>query len=134
MTPRKGMPSPWGQVDSIEQIGEGIWWVGTPSHGGLLVDLDQHPDAASALEGRTCSHRWDRAGWWEEDMDYAYAVLACPAVAAAMAASRYANGPQGFGRYPWTVEEQVADARRIVATAERWAAERKAESVGPSPL
>lgn len=29
--------SPWGHVDQSEQLAPGIYWVSTPSHGGLMI-------------------------------------------------------------------------------------------------
>jgi hypothetical protein len=29
--------SPWGQIDHCETLSEGIYWVSTPGHGGLMI-------------------------------------------------------------------------------------------------
>ena len=33
------MQTPWGKSDSVRTIERGVHWVGTPSHGGLMVSL-----------------------------------------------------------------------------------------------
>lgn len=34
---RRAMPSPWGKVDTKHKICAGVYDVGTPSHGGIMV-------------------------------------------------------------------------------------------------
>lgn len=70
--------TPWGYADSIKNIGLGIQFVSTPSHGGykvpveLLSKIDQ-----KAFESKSWGAQ-RRAGWFEEDCDWAYVAKAFP--------------------------------------------------------
>lgn len=67
--------TPWGYADHIKKIAEGITEYGTPSHGGIGLS------ATRILEMRDCYRNfapWAGKGWYEEDCDWAIAVLAFP--------------------------------------------------------
>lgn len=59
--PRRGGLSPWGVIDDASEIRPGIWFVFTPSHGGLYLE----PDALEAMPEPARS----RDGWYEEDCE-----------------------------------------------------------------
>jgi hypothetical protein len=70
--------TPWGIADSTTRLAPGIWWVSTPSHGGLIVNQE----AASRLseEARKEGFRWQGDSYlaYEEDCDYAIALFELP--------------------------------------------------------
>ena len=76
----KAMPSPWGKVDYIFKIAPGVMWVGTPSHGGLLVGKKVARDKLSA-KAIECAFpgAWAQYIAFEEDCAYALALYECPA-------------------------------------------------------
>lgn len=57
--------SPWGEIDSCEELYPGICLVSTPSHGGIQVDKE----AAMLLSpaARKCGFRDGGYLWFEED-------------------------------------------------------------------
>ena len=62
--------TPWGTSQTTRQIGPGLVEVTTASHGGIRVDprLNMH-----------INYAWrDRAGWYEEDAEWAFVVLTFP--------------------------------------------------------
>lgn len=61
--------SPWGRVQSETVYGPGIVSVSTASHGG--VKLDRERNALVPVKHRAGD------GWYEEDCDWAIAVVAC---------------------------------------------------------
>lgn len=68
------MPTPWGPVQHGERIAEGLLWVHTAGHGGLMVGLDfarQHLSEAAQRRGQP-------SGTWlayEEDCAWAIAAI-----------------------------------------------------------
>ena len=56
--------SPWGKVDLWEQLGDDIWVVHTPSHGGLYVG----PESLALLPDEVKWCMRDRP-WFEEDSE-----------------------------------------------------------------
>lgn len=60
--------SPWGEIQTAEQLLPGIWTVTTSSHGGFLLSEQRH-NAMPPCLGRADRH-------YEEDVDYALVVLA----------------------------------------------------------
>lgn len=76
--------SPWGVVDHSQQIAEGVYWVGTPSHGGLMV----RQRIASELLTPSAQKEAEPYGLWlcfEEDCAYAVALFERPEWADVMA-------------------------------------------------
>ena len=69
--------TPWGAPQTIDDIGRGVCFVTTASHGGYFV-----PPAANAqipahwraisFNGQACK------GWYEEDCDWSMVALALP--------------------------------------------------------
>ena len=66
--------SPWGMIQQVAQIAEGIWQVSTASHGGLKIS-DQRL-AAMPAERRSTPYSHD--GWFEEDLDWALVAISFP--------------------------------------------------------
>ena len=71
------MRTPWGESDSVEEIAPGIFFCGTPSHGGFHI--------ASNLLYRirptwqTYARKWSGSPqWYEEDCAYALVVIEFP--------------------------------------------------------
>jgi len=76
--------SPWGPVQDADFVSEGMWWVGTGSHGGLMIKaqlgdrLSQEAKDKGAGFGREPSCPWSTEWFvFEEDSDWmiAYAEL-----------------------------------------------------------
>lgn len=71
------MKTPWGESQSVEDIGLGIWFVTTAGHGGYYVPaslLHQIP-----AEHRAYAKRWSGdERWFEEDCAWAAVALAFP--------------------------------------------------------
>lgn len=71
---RVGDESPWGEIDYLDQIAEGIYQVETPSHGGVMMDV--HSDF---VKEDLSDPAWDVGEGWhnwlcfEEDAAYAVA-------------------------------------------------------------
>ncbi len=69
-TVRVGFRSPWGTIDDVVPVAIGIDQVGTPGHGGVKL---------SAERNRAVHEAWRRpGGWYEEDCEWAIAVLTFP--------------------------------------------------------
>lgn len=72
------MSCPWGAIQNTETLERGIAWVSTASHGGLRVAKGY---AESILSDRCLAKataRDDNYYWYEEDVDWAYAILDLP--------------------------------------------------------
>ena len=59
--PQVGHISPWGQIDGIEELADGIVQVFTPGHGGIWLSPERL--AAMPAEQRSTD------GWYEEDCE-----------------------------------------------------------------
>lgn len=71
--------SPWGAIQDAEQIANGIWQVSTASHGGFHVSAERME--ASDFMREWVKHSFNgqgRAGWFEEDCDWSFVLLAFP--------------------------------------------------------
>jgi len=62
--------TPWGVADYAREYAEGIVFYGTPSHGGFNLSPERLAQMHPALR--------ERAGWFEEDCDWAKVVFAFP--------------------------------------------------------
>jgi hypothetical protein len=74
---RPGQSTPWGRADAIEEIGAGIYFASTPSHGGYFVPtclLDAIPAAHQARALKWSGSR----NWYEEDCEWASVAIAFP--------------------------------------------------------
>lgn len=64
--PQLGGRSPWGRIDHIEKLADGILHVSTPEHGGAW--LSQERLDAMRLDERSAD------GWYEEDCEMAFVI------------------------------------------------------------
>ena len=77
VAPELGDPSPWGTIDSVHAIGQGIVGIGTARHGGLFVphaQLHAIPQAWQDYAARFTGH----AQYFEEDCASALVALSFP--------------------------------------------------------
>jgi hypothetical protein len=61
--PRRGSWSPWGAIDGVEGLADGVVFVSPPSHGGAWLSAAARtriPDAIQPMHGRR---------WFEEDCE-----------------------------------------------------------------
>ena len=78
--PRLNGYSPWGQIDHLSTIADGIVSVVTASHGGIWLSperrtqlAERSPELLRAVEGRAyCA----KPMWWEEDCEAALVLIA----------------------------------------------------------
>lgn len=68
--PRRATHSLWGAADNVERIADGIHWVSTASHGGVVLS----PSRVAKIPDAILPFRKDRT-YWEEDSDYAVPML-----------------------------------------------------------
>ena len=67
------MYTPWGNADSIKNIGRGILSISTPGHGGYFVPVNERAKMpAAALK------TFAGGGWYEEDCDWCLVALSFP--------------------------------------------------------
>jgi hypothetical protein len=66
--PRVGVLSPWGQIDFVEHLTEGVVLVTTPSHGGIWL--------SEQMQGRLPAPARIADRWYEEDLE-AWIPLYC---------------------------------------------------------
>ena len=62
--PQEGQYSPWGSIDNVDLLADGIVFVHTPSHGGIWLSdarLAQMPPEERSSDG-----------WYEEDCEAAF--------------------------------------------------------------
>ena len=100
------METPWGASDHVEKIAEGIEFVSTPSHGGYRLDAERTLRVLHDFHGPDSG--LCRAGWFEEDCDWAYVALTFPVL------------------FPPEAQEA---ARRTVARLDGWRAENHPQRV-----
>ena len=68
------MDTPWGTADDIEEYEPGLTWVGTPSHGGLMITKEyakEHLSKAAQKRGEA----YDNYLCYEEDCAFAIPYL-----------------------------------------------------------
>lgn len=74
---RIGGPSPWGAIQSIDVVGDGVYFVETPSHGGFFLE----PSALGRIDDETLAGTFNGLGlrgWFEEDCDWRHVARAFP--------------------------------------------------------
>jgi hypothetical protein len=71
---RRFTTSPWGAVEHVTQLAEGIWQIDTASHGGIFLS-DQRM-AEMPVERRET--KYSKGGWFEEDCDWALVAVTFP--------------------------------------------------------
>ena len=67
---QKGSASPWGRVQSVKVIADGVVVVDTASHGGFKLDKVRNASMPRPLR--------NKGGWYEEDCEWAKVVLGLP--------------------------------------------------------
>ncbi len=69
--PKEGSQSPWGTIDGVTDILPGMWFVSTPSHGGIKLSLERQKQIPEYL--RTGKRAVPDTGksWYEEDCEWA---------------------------------------------------------------
>ena len=66
--PKEGGSSPWGTIDGVTTILPGMWFVSTPSHGGIKLSLERQQQIPESL--RRADHDTGKS-WYEEDCEWA---------------------------------------------------------------
>ncbi len=69
--------TPWGHADAIDEVGEGIYFASTPSHGGYFVPTAKLSAIPEAHQARALKWSGSR-NWYEEDCEWASVVTAFP--------------------------------------------------------
>lgn len=69
MAVRKGMKSPWGRVDGVTHMADGLDYVSTPGHGGVKVSRLRQLEIPKAFR--------KAGGWYEEDCESAIPEYFC---------------------------------------------------------
>lgn len=64
--------SPWGEVQTARDLGNGLHFVATASHGGLYLPQDMVDAMPAALR---CNRYSGGGQWWEEDVEWALPVV-----------------------------------------------------------
>lgn len=73
--------SPWGPIQSCENVATGIWRVDTASHGGYYISYERKEAMPKPLrEWENFVQRNDGGTglWYEEDIDWSIVCLAFP--------------------------------------------------------
>ncbi|AEQ50981.1 DUF7007 domain-containing protein [Pelagibacterium halotolerans] len=70
----EGNDSPWGNVESVEEIAPGIWWIETDYHGGVSLDEDRLSEVPQLWR----DNLFAGDGWFEEDCDWVLAAALFP--------------------------------------------------------
>jgi len=73
---RKITSSPWGLVQSQDDLGEGVSFVSTASHGGYYVPAEKV--AEMPIQLRSMPVFSGQCEWYEEDQDWCIVALAFP--------------------------------------------------------
>lgn len=69
------MQTPWGRSDRCDKLAEGVYRVGTPSHGGYLVSQKVAESGYLSQAARLfVGERW--AQWYAFEEDCAWVVIA----------------------------------------------------------
>ena len=64
--------SPWGEVQAARDLGSGLYFVSTASHGGLYLPQSMVEAMPAALR---CNRYSGSGQWWEEDVEWALPVV-----------------------------------------------------------
>lgn len=77
-TTHRGIPagcpqwSPWGEVQTARDLGGGVWFVSTASHGGIYVPQTMLDAMPAALR---CNRYSGGGQWFEEDVEWALVAV-----------------------------------------------------------
>lgn len=85
------MNTPWGKAQQSTKVGDGVVWHSTASHGGFQVTA-KLPKPLQEFVPFT-----RKAGWYEEDCDWAIVVVAFPAL---FSAAEVANAKRTIAARP----------------------------------
>ena len=102
--------SPWGKIQTSTKIAEGVFWVSTPSHGGLMV----HKDSPIKLTGQAISKAVTSSGDWfsfEEDCRYAIPFFEHPFILRFLdqeSLAMWQECADGKGYYPESMRKEAA--------------------------
>lgn len=69
--------SPWGKVDHVYPIGEGMWFVSTAGHGGIKVSKELNKQIPEYMRKGSFSGQGEK-GWYEEDVDWSIVATVFP--------------------------------------------------------
>ena len=79
-TLRKNGYSPWGQIENIELLADGIYRVVTQSHGGIYLSPERQREFAEIaphfLRAVELNSYAPKPAWWEEDCEAVLPLLA----------------------------------------------------------
>jgi hypothetical protein len=73
--------SPWDNIQTRERLADGVYWVSTPGHGGLMVHSEVAEVSLTAEarnEGMLCNYSGVFWYAYEEDCKYAIPFFECP--------------------------------------------------------
>lgn len=70
------MPTPWGMAQMKEQSVEGVWWVSTNNHGGIMVSKKRATELSE--KARNMGKMWGYFYTFEEDCDFAVVLYEHP--------------------------------------------------------
>lgn len=65
--PREGKQSPWGKIQTVRKVADGIWWVSTPGHGGVKLNRTRNAQVPKYMRMP--------GGWYEEDCEWAIPAI-----------------------------------------------------------
>lgn len=68
--PHVGSRTPWGAADHVEKLADGIWQVGTPSHGGVKLSASRNRAVPDYMRASS--------GWYEEDCEWSVPATVFP--------------------------------------------------------
>jgi hypothetical protein len=66
--PEKGEDSPWGKIQEVEQVAEGIWFIDAEGHAGYFLASEPNAQISSRSKNRT-QFALGNAGWYEIERD-----------------------------------------------------------------
>jgi hypothetical protein len=70
---------PWGSVQDVYVIADGIEFISTASHGGFRLSDERVAQLPSCMRENGSPYHDGGAKFWEEDCEAAFVVLAFPA-------------------------------------------------------
>lgn len=70
--------SPWGSIETRIKIADGLWEVGTASHGGIYASEERRASIDARFPERIGSAFYHEGRWYEEDCEWAYVAATFP--------------------------------------------------------
>lgn len=68
--PQEGDSSPWGRIQHVEKLTDGVCFCGTAGHGGFKLSRQRNAEMPAVLRRK--------GGWYEEDCEYALVIFGLP--------------------------------------------------------